>query len=235
MLRLPHKIEDLRTALSEQGFTLNELIAEILNRRTSIRAHRDHHAHERCWLNDYFYIFALLEFTPEAPTEFNPVEMMRECKDFSTAQRIGVDDNPPAQPETAILDRANWDKDLEACDYDHLVEKLLDIQHAAWTFFSIWFLKPKAHLFVTPEDYQELYDNALPEKIRADFRLPPEEEFLGQPTPLEGCLNFLHSHLHCQSEQHNFNTWVPCTVAPPSTPPPSAPAQDGPTTAPSDE
>ncbi len=62
----------------------------------------------------------------------------------------------------------------------------------------------------TIEDDRVLY-SVLPEKIPADFRLPPRSEFLGEVrSPHAGCPAFWRSHNGCSATRHDLHQWGPC-------------------------
>jgi hypothetical protein len=61
----------------------------------------------------------------------------------------------------------------------------------------------------TADDDRALYA-VLPEKLPADFRLPPEDEFLGEAkAPHAGCPSFWRSHAACPAA-HDLHRWGPC-------------------------
>ncbi len=85
-----------------------------------------------------------------------------------------------------------------------LVETLFALQQSIRAHRDIFSKKR------TLEDDRTLYA-LLPEKIPADFRLPPEPEFLGEAkAPRAGCPSFWRSHSTCATSDHDLHKWGPC-------------------------
>lgn len=193
MSSLPHK----RTLFAH--LTDDELTDAILERRYALRYDRDQLGDDRCWMYRYT-IFKFLIWTPPIPiVPPSREEAMRECKLFYYFCR---EDGPPLALENAILDPTQWDNDIRFATRDRLLDFLEEIQLAIHAFLEIC-NRPR-----TVYDYRALYA-VLPEPICADFRLPPEEDFLGRAKPGAGCPQFWDSHDACES-QCDLNRWGPC-------------------------
>ena len=174
----------------------------VLECRKAIREHRDQLLDDRCWLDDHL-IWAILEDSssrgPFIPPPFEV--LMSRCRQFYNWRRAECKD---ATPSDAILDKTCWDKDLNDMTKEQLSDELLRIQEAIRCHRDI---KDRSR---TIDDDRMLY-GVLPEKIPADFRLPPEEEFLGEAkAPAAGCPAFWRSHGACPESNHDFHGWGPC-------------------------
>ncbi len=175
-----------------------DLLVAIKDRRQALRWHRDQRGDDRCWLDDFLlYQFVVgLPVTPRVDSFLG----MNMCVFFYEFCR--VDELDPIPPE-AILDPARWDHDLNELYYDgNLLDELEKVQKAIFNLASITD-RPR-----TVQDYRELY-SILPEKIPADFRLPPREKFLQKTSEQSGCPNFWLSHVGC-SDLCNLHQWGPC-------------------------
>jgi hypothetical protein len=176
----------------------DELREAIVERRAVIRAHRDAKMDDRCWLDDYL-VWDMVEGSPadiSAPPPFG--EAMQRCREFyryrraETADPLPEESSPPGE-----------DIDLAAMAQPELAKALTALQAAI-----------KAHRDMKDrprnlEDDRALYA-ALPEKLAADFRLPPEDEFLGEAkAPHAGCPSFWRSHEKCPGK-HDMHRWGPC-------------------------
>ncbi len=178
----------------------NELKNAIVERRNVIRYHRNQKSDDRCWLDDYL-VWKMLGDSPDEPTTLPPYEkMMQACTDFYNYRRA---ETPDPLPPDAILDKNKWDDDLIVSGHGGLVEKLKKIQRAIYTHCNI-VGRPR-----NIEDDRKLY-STLPERVSADFRLPPHEDFIGGINPGSGCPNFWKSHQTCPCTAHNIHTWGPC-------------------------
>jgi len=204
MTPLPHERELL------VNLERNVVIAAIIERRWTIRdSHRDQKGDDRCWVDDYF-IYEFLDDSPCMPTTMIPVEVaMNECKLFYEHRRADI---PDSVPHDAILDPAEWDRDLDGKDWEHHLNTLVALQKAALRFRNIRLVEKRA---ITIDDDRALY-SILPEKIPADFCLPSEEEFLGEAlAPRAGCPAFWRGHLTlCAAGcKHNFHKKGPCSIS----------------------
>lgn len=176
----------------------------IHERRRVIRYHRDQLGDDRCWLDDYL-VWVMLEDTPSEPKTL-PLydEMMRRCGDFFTYRQVKT---PDALSNEAIFDHGHWDDDLAKMHSDALLDELMKIQQAIRRHGDITD-RPR-----TVDDDRRLY-SVLPEKLPADFRLPPREEFLEGVKAGAGCPNFWRSHQGCSAEHYDNHCWGPCQQQP---------------------
>ncbi len=178
----------------------HDLLESIRRARNTIRRHRDQKGDDRCWLDDYF-VWSLLPDSPQDPTTLPSFDAgMAECRKFFLYRRADEADIVPAD---AIQDKNAWDADLETMNEEQLQKTLAALQEAI-----------RAHRDIhdrerTLADDRKLY-TVLPEKIPADFRLPSEEEFLGEKQTDAGCPAFWKSHQTCPCSEHNLHQWGPC-------------------------
>lgn len=188
-----------RTALLD--LSVNDLKTAILKRRGVIRAHRDMRGDDRCWADDYF-VWAMIDGCPMLPTALPSLEEgMRVCRQFYQWRRAQIIDPMPID---AIVNRNLWDNDLVYMTRGQFLDELVRIQNGIHAHFAIGD-RPR-----TLEDDRALYA-LLPEKLPADFVLPPEDEFLGESkAPLAGCPSFWKSHKNCPAALHNLHQWGPC-------------------------
>ncbi|OGZ07767.1 MAG: hypothetical protein A3D65_01550 [Candidatus Lloydbacteria bacterium RIFCSPHIGHO2_02_FULL_50_13] len=171
----------------------------ILERRKGIRNHRDQLGDDRCFLDDYL-VWKWLSDAPTEPEKFTSEDGMKECVLFYEHRRTETSDPVSAD---AITDPAHWDDDLETMSLSDLHNELSRLQKALRTHRDI------IGRSRTVADDRALYA-VLPEKIPADFRLPPKEEFLGEArAPKAGCPAFWRSHDGCKG-CHNYHKWGPC-------------------------
>ena len=178
----------------------NGMIAAIRKRRQVVRVHRDATGDDRCWVSDYL-VWEMLNDTLRVSVvfQFSMEQKMARCRLFYEHRRA---DAPDPIPEDATLDPLQWDNDLWKMMPDELFAKLIRIQEAIRCHRNI-FGRPR-----TIEDDRKLY-SVLPEKIPADFRLPPEKEFIGRSLQHAGCPNFWDSHATC-GHLCNLHQWGPC-------------------------
>ncbi|MDP3963143.1 MAG: hypothetical protein Q8Q39_01465 [bacterium] len=190
-----------KTLLSYLSIT--DLKKAILERRGVIRRHRDAKGDDRCWIDDWT-VWVMLDDTSDPPTYLPSLERaMRLCRRFHLCRNANAADLVPAD---AITDPAHWDDDLATTDAVWLVEELARMQQAIRWHRDIGD-RPR-----TVDDDRLLYA-VLPEKLPADFRLPPPEDFLGEnKAPGAGCPSFWRSHLNCPVEQHDLHRWGPCVA-----------------------
>ena len=106
-------------------------------------------------------------------------------------------------PDDANFDQEHWDDDLIDQQSDVLLDKLVKLQEEIRRHRDI-IGRPR-----TLDDDRRLY-NVLPEKMPADFRLPPRSEFLKGKNPHSGCLNFWRSHERCPKGRCDIHNWGPC-------------------------
>lgn len=177
------------------------LLAAILERRQVIRGHRDARGDDRCWLDDYL-VWAMLDDSAPASTSPPPLQVaMMKCREFYRLRRADFADPIPTD---AIINPALWNQDLRQMTRERLLDELVKIQEAIRRHRDI----PDSPRII--DDDRALY-SVLPENIPADFRLPPEEEFIGAAkAPAAGCPAFWRSHLSCQCSRHNLHQWGPC-------------------------
>lgn len=169
----------------------------VVEMRDAIRAHRDARGDDRCWLDDYS-VWAQLPDTPPEPVAPPAYEdAMKKCRDYFNHRRS---DRPPAEADAS----AQPDADLGNMDERQLNQERLRLQDAIRTHRDVAG-RPR-----NIEDDRALY-SALPEKTEADFRLPPEADFLGEArAPHAGCPSFWRSHGNCAAARHNLHRWGPC-------------------------
>ncbi|MEK7585184.1 MAG: hypothetical protein AAB455_01540 [Patescibacteria group bacterium] len=179
-----------------------ELIARIKDIRKAIRSHRDAKGDDRCHLDDY-KVWASISESAWTPIKLPPYnEMMATCLEFYTHRRAETAD---PVPEGAIRSPRFWNVDLDQMTTKQLKSELSRLTKAITRH---WVIVPRPR---TTADDRELYA-MLPEKMPADFRLPPEEEFLGEAlAPHAGCPSFYRSHAGCPKEKScNVHQWGPC-------------------------
>jgi hypothetical protein len=176
----------------------DELREAIVERRAAIRAHRNAKLDDRCWLDDYA-VWDMAEGSPAditAPLLFE--EGMSRCREYYLYRRSDK------APESAATATVIHDNDLEPLTQPQLAKALIALQDAIKSHRDI---KDRPRNL---DDDRALYD-ALPEKIQADFRLPPEPDFLGEAkAPHAGCPSFWRSHAKCPVGKHNMHKWGPC-------------------------
>jgi len=178
-----------------------DLRRAIVNTRNAIRAHRDAKGDDRCWLDDYL-VWECIKGSFQSPLQPPLFEQgMDMCRAFYKLRNSSKADVPP--PE-AIHDKTQWDADLNDMDDVQLTEELALLQSAIRAHRDAGG-KP-----LTIEDDRALYA-VLPEKLPADFRLPPEQDFLGEAkAPHAGCPSFWRSHEGCKTKRHDLHKWGPC-------------------------
>jgi hypothetical protein len=178
----------------------DELREAIADRRAVIRAHRDAKMDERCWLDDYL-VWDMADGSPpdiSGPPPFD--EAMQRCRDFYHHRRA---ETAEPLPDGNSASTAGMNDDLPNMPQAQLAKALTALQAAI-----------KAHRDVKDRprnlnDDRALYA-ALPEQVAADFRLPPEPDFLGEAkAPHAGCPSFWRSHEKC-SGKHDMHGWGPC-------------------------
>ena len=180
---------------------MSEVLQSIKILRKAIRYHRDQKGDDRCWLDDE-HLWALLPEAKSSPRSLPPFqEMMKRCAAFHRFRRL---ENPDVVSTNDISNPLDWDRDLQEVEESKLFEKLEHLQNAVRKHRNI------SNRERTFEDDRELY-LVLPEKLPADFRLPPESEFLGEAkAPCAGCPSFWRSHERCGTDKHDLHRWGPC-------------------------
>ncbi len=93
----------------------------ILERRRSIRSHRDQRGDNRCFLDDYLLWKWLRDSPPEPRAETLIGRGMEQCTLFYEHRRAEVADVIPID---AILDSIHWDDDLRAMTSEELRSEL---------------------------------------------------------------------------------------------------------------
>lgn len=178
------------------------MLNQIKALRESIRYHRDQKGDDRCWVDDD-RLWGLLPDAPSKPTSLPSYEeMMKRCGAFYRLRRADV---PDAVPVGAIQNPSAWDEDLNTMNEIELKRELRRMQEAVRIHRDI------QNQERTIEDDRALYQ-ALPERLTADFRLPPEPDFLREArAPVAGCPSFWRSHQNCPSAKHDIGTWGPCS------------------------
>ncbi len=180
-----------------------QLIDKITELRGAIRWHRDQKGDNRCWLNDFRVWSCLYEPTVYAPDRLpHRHEMMVKCGLFFAYRGTETADPVPAD---ATHDRALWDQDLEKMEVQQLEQTLEKLLAAIEKHLLVEEEKNRPR---TVDDDRELY-SVLPERLPADFTLPPRAEFLGTAKPDAGCPAFLASHQQCPGGC-NLKRWGPC-------------------------
>lgn len=181
--------------------SIEAVLAAIYVRRDVLRYHRSQLGDDRCFIDD-FRVTAMVEGLPTIESVVTSPEVgMQMCRDFYRFRRSDTRDPILAG---AILTPALWDYDIYRMDHIQHLDELEKIQLGIFKFGSIKD-RPK-----TIDDDRELY-SLLPEKLPADFRLPPEPEFLGEAAaPKAGCPSFWRSHADCGKSCSLFD-WGPCS------------------------
>lgn len=175
------------------------LLESVIARRNAIRHHRDQTGDDRCWVDDY----ALWKHIDGSPVLRLPVysAAMDSCRAFHQFRNAPHAD--PVPPE-AVTDPAKWDDDARRMTEAQRADEYARLGDAIRAHRDI---RGRAR---TASDDRALYA-ALPEKIPADFRLPPEDQFLGEAkAPHAGCPSFWRSHADCPGA-HDLHKWGPCT------------------------
>ncbi|MEK7151798.1 MAG: hypothetical protein AAB784_03780 [Patescibacteria group bacterium] len=172
----------------------------IFERRESIRSCRDQRGDDRCFIDDWL-LWEWLSDSPPKPVIFSIEWGMEQCVLFYEHRRAETAD---VIAHDAISDPMHWDDDLKKMTPEQLHNELIRIQEGLRKHRDIK-NRPR-----TVEDDRAIY-GLLPEKMPADFRLPPKEEFLGEAaSPHAGCPAFWRSHSQCGTLCHNFHQWGPC-------------------------
>ncbi len=179
-------------------YNVEALKKDIIEVRNVIRQHRNAKGDDRCWITDYL-VWSQLKSGPYFPPT-NRATGIILCKIFYRFRRS---DTVDPIPQDAILDPERWDEDLETmCAHQLLGE------HTRLDYYISRHLHIPKYRARTINDDRLLY-SVLPEKLPADFRLPPEAEFLGRAKNDAGCPNFWDSHSHC-GIKCNLHNWGPC-------------------------
>ena len=180
---------------------MKELRSKIIQLRNAIRYPRDQKGDDRCWL-DYYLLYKLLPGIKADELIIKPIynKVIPICRAFYYRRRS---DYLYPLPPDVINDRAKWDDDLAAMSIAEQMQELEKLHQEGLRHYKMPIFK------LTMEDDKKLY-NVLPEKVSCDFRLPPEEEFLGEKNPCAGCPNFWKSHENCKTNKHNLHEWGPC-------------------------
>ena len=196
-MRLPQNREVL------SRLNLFELLDAIVERRMVIRGHRDAKGDHRCWLDDWL-VWDMLKGYPDGRYALPPYHaMMKQCQDFYENRNAS---KPDSISLDAIIERGYWDDDLVKMNRIQMLNELVRIQEAIYEHITIGDRSRKA------DDDRKLYA-VLPEKLPADFRLPPKEDFLGEAkAPHAGCPAFWRSHNNngCEGLGHDLHAWGPC-------------------------
>jgi hypothetical protein len=177
------------------------IIGSIIALRNAIRDHRDAKGDDRCWLDDY-KLWAVLHDSLPIPC-LTLESAMARCREFYNNRRA---DQADPIPDFAISDSRFWDDDLtpERQDIPQIWRSLM---RAIRDHRDL-----PAGTVRTCEHDRALY-LILPEKMPADFRLPPKEEFLEYSNnPKAGCPNFWDSHAECPAATCNLHDWGPCSL-----------------------
>ncbi len=182
---------------------LEWLQERVIELKEAVRYARDQRGHDGCWF-DYHKVYRLLPNVDLQELSRMPEfeEGMSKCKYFSKNRRAEPPDTGSA---SAILDKTEWDRDLEAMRRDDLFIQLRNLENAAFKHY----MTPEKDR--TIEDDLELY-SALPERVCIDATLPKEEEFLHSTKEREGCEHFMRSHQDCPvgTYDHNVHNFGPC-------------------------
>lgn len=184
--------------------SVKDVLQEIIECRHAIREHRDAKGDDRCWLDDYA-VWALIPGSFPVPAELPPFDAgMDMCRAFYKLRRATSPDVPPPG---AVHDPQQWDSGLGQMDDGQLAEELVRLKTAILRHRNC------ACNPLTINDDRDLY-GILPEKLPADFRLPPLEDFLGEAkAPDAGCPAFWRSHAGCKTKRHDLHKWGPCDSA----------------------
>lgn len=185
------------------ALTRSLLIEAIIERRKVIRYHRDQIADERCFLDDDL-VHQMLDDTPSLELPKNPEGKMALCEEFYKYRRSHEPDKNPFFLFRFWF-RGNWDLYFKS-RYRLLLElNMLQVQIKRHRDVPVKRQRPRL-----VRDDRMLYQ-ILPDRLSADFRLPPVEDFLGQgKAPVAGCPSFWASHRNCRAQCHNWHKWGPC-------------------------
>lgn len=193
-MTLPYALEKL----IELNLTRFQLQEALIERRNVIGYHRDQKGDDRCWLDDHL-VHEMLGDTPALKVPQTFEGRMAKCEQFYLLRSV-----PDADKQEFDIWRwwykHNWDlyfKSRRTLFYELFRLQAAIVKHRDTK-------RPR-----TVSDDRELYA-AIPGKMVADFRLPPEHEFLGMAkAPNAGCPAFWNSHRDCR-EKCNFHQWGPC-------------------------
>ncbi len=204
-MKLPGTLEGLeRLNLREQM-----IIGHIIDRRQVIRYHRDQKGDDRCWVDDYL-VWGMVKGQADRPPALSFTANMARCRQY---YRLRSTTEADPIPPDAILDKRLWDVDLKGIlkgmrKYSssfQLIRLLYDYQILIISHYEPPY---KVHTFHTD---RMLY-SILPEKVPADFRLPPRKEFLhDRGSPCSSCPSFWKSHERC-TKPCDLHRWGPCNV-----------------------
>lgn len=188
--------------LRREEITAQTVRETIIACRNAIREHRDARGDDRCWLDDY-KVWVFINGLPRVPNVPPPFEeAMQRCYKFYKHRRT---DEKDAMPTSGFLTPGDYDGDLVGMDNWRLFEEVRRLQEAIRIHHDITW-RPRM-----VGDDRKLYA-VLPEKRAADFRLPLEEDFLGEAkAPHAGCPAFWRSHAQCPVAKHNLHQWGQCT------------------------
>jgi hypothetical protein len=196
-MRLPAGKRELRA----RKLSMNELWGAVKERRSVLRDHREQRGDDRCWADDYL-VWAMVEDAPDLPKKLpNFEETMKLCENFWKYRRTN---KPDPIPPDVIRDRSGWDSDMLGMFSGELLDELAKLQRHIKAHSDTAKKRP-----LTVDDDKKLY-SVLPEKMPADFRLPPRKDFLGTAkAPRAGCPSFWASHEFCKGDC-NIHQWGPC-------------------------
>ena len=144
----------------------------------------------------------MIDDSPPEPVSLGDFEkMMAKCREFYQSRGA---DGPDPIPADSIRNSKLWDFDLKRMTREDLLVELYAIQSEIKTHRDI--KNRRRTIF----DDRQLY-KILPERVTADFRLPPRKDFLGEAkAPDAGCLAFWKSHSRCVSGTCNLHKWGLC-------------------------
>ncbi len=181
-----------------------DLLQEIKDLRTAIRKIRDARGDDRCWL-DYYELWSHIGITFNLSVFKDSGLGMGLCRRYYELCRLETAD--PVPPD-AILDPAHWDNDLVGMTSDRLSLEVTTLREEIRFHYSRFMNYGFEQAVQADRDLFLL----LPEKLPADFRLPTEDEFLGEKlAPNAGCASFWRSHQTC-GVSCNLHKWGPCSA-----------------------
>lgn len=189
---------------------IDHMKTKVREARNVIRWHRDQKGDDRCWLDDY-RVWKLIGVKPlpVLSSEVNEQQCLAECEKYFFNRSTEEADPVPAN---AIVDPERWDDDLRSATLaglDHemdRIKKAITEHYNAGRYYKLRRRRSRPRNYL---DDRRLYA-VLPERLPADMRLPPHDEFLGSTKPGAGCPAFWASHRHCSMTVHDLHIWGPC-------------------------
>lgn len=147
------------------------LMRAILERREAIRWHRDRRFYDRCVANDD-HIWVMLEELPAKTVRStfdraDAYEQFYALRGHSNTAVLIADRQPPE----AVFNPDRWDDDLNGAAREVMLAVLEQIQGAIQQHATV---EERTGRTRTWHDDRQLYQATLPEKLNANYYLPPD-------------------------------------------------------------